>query len=414
MRSLPGRLAALCAVLLVCSCGRDPVLSPTATGSSSLAATSASNTSVVLTLRSGTESLAGVRVWARHASNAPGADWQPAGETDGRGKCTLPVRRAGSSYYHFKATNASGHLVGRWDSVPVNGGTETHLTLDTGGGREAHPIPHPMIRRFALPGGGEIEMVRVPAGRFTMGSPEAEPGRDSDEGPQTTVTLTEDFYLSRVEVTQDLWLRVMGTAPWRVFRDAAERVGMAGVTVAEDGPHYPVESAGWAGVEAFVDALNAHAGDEVYRLPTEAEWEYAARAGSGDGWSADRYGKMDAYGWVRGNTVDAGRPNAQPVGTKLPNRWGLFDLHGNVAEWVQDWYRPYRGGHLTDPQGPLTGIHADRGYRSKKVVRGGSFVDSAPRTADRDFADTQGMGSGIGFRLVRVVEAASPRVAGLR
>jgi len=89
---------------------------------------------------------------------------------------------------------------------------------------------------------------------------------------------------------------------------------------------------------------------------------------------------------------------------KLPNRWGLYDVYGNVAEWVQDWYRPYRGGHLTGPAGPLSGIHADCGYRSKKVVRGGSVVDTVPRSADRSFSDTEGIGSGTGFRLVRVVD----------
>jgi len=161
-------------------------------------------------------------------------------------------------------------------------------------------------------------------------------------------------------------------------------------------------------VQAFIDALNAHAGRDVYRLPTEAEWEYFARADSDDRWSfGDSEADLEAFGWVKGNTINHGQPHAQPVGTRLPNRWGLYDVHGNVAEWVEDWYRPYRGGHLTDPQGPLSGIHADRGYRSKKVIRGGSFVDDAPRTADRDFSDTKGIGSRIGFRLVRAADRVS-------
>lgn len=91
----------------------------------------------------------------------------------------------------------------------------------------------------------------------------------------------------------------------------------------------------------------------------------------------------------------------------MPNAWGLYDVHGNVAEWVQDWYRPYTGGFRVDPSGPTSGLHVDYGYRSRKVVRGGAFTDgpSKTRSAARGYADTQGAGVGIGFRLAREVAA---------
>ena len=413
MRSLPGRLCALLGVLLVCSCGHDPSLSPTAVGSvTHQAASVAPDLSVVLTLRRGSAApIADTHVWVRHASNGSSVAWIYGGVTDGRGKCTLPIHRNHSSgYYQFKAAHKDGTLLARWGSIPLNGGQEVHLTLDLNGQRSAYAIPLPRVRRFAIPGGDVLEMVFVSGGRFRMGSAEGEPGRDEDEGPRTGVTLTEGFYVSRCEITQRQWTRVIGTTPWRSFRETAERFGLDNVTVAEDGDFHPAESTGWEGAQTFVDALNAHAGAAVYRLPTEAEWEYFARAGSDDRWSfGDMASDLEDYGWVRGNTEDRAEPYAHVVGAKLPNRWGLYDVYGNVAEWVQDWYRPYRGGHLTDPQGPLSGIHADRGYRSKRVIRGGSFVDVAPRSADRSFADTEGIGSGIGFRLVRIADPIPER-----
>lgn len=416
MRSLPGRLAALLGVVLVCSCGSDRALSPTALGQvTRQAATSAQNTrlSVVLTLRDAFDPIEGADVWVRRASNGSDAAWVYGGSTDGRGKCSLPhLPGDRSGYFHFKASRSDGSLLNIWDSIPLNAGFETHLALSTSGRRSLHTIPKPTSRLFTLPGGGEIEMVFVPAGAFRMGSDPDEPGRDQDEGPPTRVSLTDGFYVSRCEITQEQWLRVVGTAPWRSFRETAERFGLQNVTVAEDGDYFPAESVGWDGAQLFVDALNAHAGADVYRLPTEAEWEYVARAGSGDRWSfGDRRADLEAFGWTRDNTINAGSPHAQPVGTRLPNRWGVYDVYGNVAEWVQDWYRPYSGGHLTDPQGPLSGIHADHGYRSKKVIRGGSITDAEPRSADRDFADTEGVGSGIGFRLVRAVVAPERALA---
>ncbi len=106
-------------------------------------------------------------------------------------------------------------------------------------------------------------MVHLSGGAFVMGSREGERGRGVDEGPSTTVTLTEGLYVSRCEITQKQWRNVVGTAPWQSYRETAERFGLA-VTVAEDGDFYPVESVGWDGVQLFIDALNSHAGADVY------------------------------------------------------------------------------------------------------------------------------------------------------
>ena len=165
MRSLPGRLCALLGVVLVCSCGHDPSLSPTAVGSvTQLAASVAPDLSVVLTLRRGSAApIADAHVWVRHASNSSSTAWIYGGATDGRGKCTLPINRnRPSGYYEFKATHKDGTLLARWGSIPLNVGQEVHLTLDLNGERSAYAIPLPRIRRFAIPGGDVLEMVLSP------------------------------------------------------------------------------------------------------------------------------------------------------------------------------------------------------------------------------------------------------------
>ena len=122
-----------------------------------------------------------------------------------------------------------------------------------------------------------------------------------------------------------------------------------------------MEKVSWDDVQEFIRRLNATVGEERYRLPTEAEWEYAARAGT----SGDRYGNLGAIAWYEDNSGD----RTHPVGRKAPNAWGLYDMLGNVWEWVEDWYGDYPGGAVTDPAGPVSG--------SKRVSRGGSWYDSA-------------------------------------
>ena len=224
-----------------------------------------------------------------------------------------------------------------------------------------------------LPGGATMEMVWIEPGTFTMGSPDTEEGRDShDEGPQHEVTITQGFYLGKFELTQGQWESVMGTTPW------------AGQSYVQEDPNNPAVYILWNDMQAFIDSLNTAEGSDVYRLPSEAEWEYACRAGTETRWSfGDDESQLGQYAWYKDNAYDVGEAYAHEVGTKLPNPWGLYDMHGNVWEWCQDWYDPnyYSVSPSVDPTGPSTptpGIETP-------VARGGAFSHSARyvRSADR-------------------------------
>jgi formylglycine-generating enzyme required for sulfatase activity len=162
-----------------------------------------------------------------------------------------------------------------------------------------------------------IDFVLIAAGEFLMGS---ESG-DSDEKPVHRVRISKNFYLGKYEVTQAQWHAVMGDNPSRFKGDTL-----------------PVEQVSWEDAQKFIERLNAQEGGTKYRLPTEVEWEYAARAGTTTAYSfGDNPRPLGEYAWFSenfGNTT-------HPVGQKQPNPWGLYDMHGNVWEWVQDWYGPY-------------------------------------------------------------------------
>ena len=226
-----------------------------------------------------------------------------------------------------------------------------------------------------------MKFVLIPAGTFIMGSPLNEPGRDSDEG-RHKVTLTRPFYIQTTEVTQGQWQAVMGENPSH-FRDCGETC--------------PVEMVSWHDTQRFIARLNAMAGVYTYRLPTEAEWEYAARSGSQSALSNGIItvtgcaydAKLDHIGWYCGNSGNKSHPVAQ----KQPNSWGVYDMHGNVWEWCHDWYGNYPSGPVTDPQGPAVGLI--------RVNRGGSwwwfarFCRSANRIRYMPFDQTED----TGFRL---------------
>ena len=226
-----------------------------------------------------------------------------------------------------------------------------------------------------LPREVPLVMVRVPSGSFVMGSPEGERGRFDTEGPQTTVLLTRDYYVGKYPVTQNQWLSLMvwpGTEPSSEFGK---------------GPHHPAYWISWYDAQSFITALNTHItatgqGPLTVRLPSEAEWEYAARAGTttrfffGDSLGCDDFEADCAAGVLPGNRSDymwwLGNSGGQcrPVGQKLPNRFGLHDMHGNIWEWVHDWYADsLPGGSVTDPAGPGTG--------TLRVARGGSWGHQA-------------------------------------
>jgi len=237
-----------------------------------------------------------------------------------------------------------------------------------------------------------MKLVPLPAGVFTMGSPLTEKGRGTDEG-QVRVSILRPFLISRTVVTKAEWKAVMKTEPWK---------GQRCVVAGDDAPAVYVD---WHDAVAFCRKLTTHeraAGwlekGEHYRLPTEAEWEYACRAGTKSAWSfgADPR-KLDDHAWYYGNTGDRKEAYAHRVGRKKPNPWGLCDMHGNVYEWCSDWYKPALAGG-DDPQGPSTGTF--------KVLRGGGWgYDPARcRSADRNKNDPSFTDFSGGFRVVLAAE----------
>jgi len=217
------------------------------------------------------------------------------------------------------------------------------------------------------------DFVWIAPGTFDMGSPENEAGRKDDE-IRHPVTLTNGFWMSKYEVTQQQWAVVMGENP--SFLRGEDR---------------PIENVSWDDVQRFLDRLNGSEGTD-FRLPTEAEWEYACRAGSS---AAYCFGAVEArlaeFGWYAENSD--GQTHA--VGQKKPNAWGLYDMHGNVTEWCQDWASVYDPGGAVDPTGPEWG--------TRRVGRGGSFavVSEKCRAADRSAADPANRGADLGFRVCR-------------
>jgi formylglycine-generating enzyme required for sulfatase activity len=253
-----------------------------------------------------------------------------------------------------------------------------------------------------------MTFVRIPAGSFTMGSPPDEPERGSGE-VQHKVTLTKSYYMQTTEVTNgqfvsflnDINKRGPDGEPW--FRTKSESSsshiqGDTGNYHVESGyEDHPVIYVSWYGATAMAEWLSTKEAKN-YRLPTEAEWEYAARAGTttpfafGNCLSTDHENYHGNYplsgcskGEYRGTTVITGSLSANP--------WGLYDVHGNVWEWVCDWYSAYSTTDVSDPTGPATG--------SNRVVRGGSWYDFARycRSADRDRGDPDDAYNILGFRL---------------
>ena len=236
-----------------------------------------------------------------------------------------------------------------------------------------------------LPGGARMDMVWIGRGSFPMGSPADEPGRDQNEGPQHQVTIRRGFYMGKYEITQAQWVSVMGTRPW---------AGKSNVT---EHPEHPATHISWDDVQVFIRRLDEWAGARGYRLPTMAEWEYACRAGTETPWSfGEDESELKKYAWYSENAWEVGERYAHAVGTKLSNPWGLYDMHGNVWEWVQDWYsnKPYRNPQKVDPKGPEKGF--------LRVGRGGAFGNYSHvlRSANRSGGDPTSRNAGTGARLV--------------
>jgi formylglycine-generating enzyme required for sulfatase activity len=226
-----------------------------------------------------------------------------------------------------------------------------------------------------------MEFVYIEPGTFMMGSPAGEKGRDSDE-KQHRVTLTKGFYMQTTEVTQGQWKAVMANNPSH-FKQC--------------GDDCPVEKVSWEDVQKFIRKLNQKEGATKYRLPTEAQWEYAARAGSNTAFAngdmketgCGRDPHLWEMGWYCGNSGK----RTHSVAQKKPNAWGLYDMHGNVWEWCQDWYGAYPSGSVTDPEGPPSGV--------SRVLRGGSWNNNARycRSANRNRNKPGNRNNNLGFRL---------------
>ena len=218
-----------------------------------------------------------------------------------------------------------------------------------------------------------MEFLWIPQGAFVMGSPEDEEGRNDDE-VQHAVRISQGFWMGKYEVTQGEWEAVMGENP-SDFKECGSRC--------------PVDSVSWEDVQEFTQKLNERESGSGYRyrLPSEAEWEYAARAGT----TGARYGELEEIAWYEANSGE----EPHPVGMKRANAWGLHDMLGSVWEWTADWYETYPTGSVTDPEGPSTG--------SNRVARGGSWYYYAGyvRSADRRDDSPGYRHYNIGFRLVR-------------
>ncbi len=220
-----------------------------------------------------------------------------------------------------------------------------------------------------------MEFVLIPAGEFLMGCSDGDSECDDSEKPQHKVKISKPFYLGKYEVTQGQWEKVMGANP-SYFKNC--------------GVDCPVENVSWNDVKQFIQKLNADGRKGKYRLPTEAEWEYAARGSDTLTNRKSRYGNPDEIAWYDKNSGGT----THPVGKKKPNAFGLYDMLGNVWEWTEDWYGNYQNGSETDPKGPESGL--------LRVLRGGSwgFIVESARALNRGSNIPNNRDIFFGFRLV--------------
>jgi formylglycine-generating enzyme required for sulfatase activity len=232
----------------------------------------------------------------------------------------------------------------------------------------AKSLGKPLEAKFDLGNGVGLDMMLIPAGDFMMGSPESEKGRANHE-TQHAVTLTKPFYMGKYEVTQEQWESVMGNNPSN-----------------NKGEKLPVTNVSWDDCQNFIKKLNEK-NKGKYRLPTEAEWEYACRAGTTTAYSfGDSITKSDA---------NYGGSDTKAVGSYKPNAFGLYDMHGNVYEWCEDWKADYPKESVIDPKGPATG--------DSRVLRGGFFLgdESRIRSSYRSINSPTYRDLNGGFRLAK-------------
>jgi len=247
------------------------------------------------------------------------------------------------------------------------------------------PTPEPPFESIINTLGMNLNL--IPNGTFKMGSPENEEGRNEDE-TQHEVTISKAFYMQTTEVTQEQWTAVIGNEPWK---------GKGNV---KEGPNYAASHVSWNDAVAYCKTLSGKEG-KTYRLPTEAEWEYACRAGTQTTWNFGGDEKeLGDYAWYDKNAWDIDEKYAHQVELKKPNAFGLYDMHGNVYEWCHDYHGGdyYKQSPAQDPTGPASG--------SSRVLRGGSWNYYSPstRSAYRGRIDADNRGNLGGFRLVRELD----------
>ncbi len=259
--------------------------------------------------------------------------------------------------------------------VVINGGRKAHLFANFTTGQvavleeEKEKPPFEPFKIVEIGKDVKIELVWCPPGTFMMGSPDDEANRDPDEGLHR-VTLTQGFWMGKTEVTQRQWESVMEANPSR-----------------SKDPDLPVEMVSWEECRTFIRKLNKKVKDGGFRLPTEAEWEYACRAGT----NGLYHGTLKSVAWY----VDNNGGTTHAVGQMQANAWGLFDMHGNVWEWCQDWYGNYPTNSVSDFTGPRSG--------TARVNRGGSWRgrDFFCRSANRGWIDPEFRGDLLGLRLAK-------------
>lgn len=246
--------------------------------------------------------------------------------------------------------------------------------------KEGAPTPMLLNQEITvdLGNGVTMQMVLIPTGEFLMGLPDSVTTAWGDEKPQHRVRISKPFYLAKYEVTQQQWQTVMGNNP-SVFT----------------APRNPIENVSWNDAKAFCDRVAQKDGKE-YRLPTEAEWEYACRGGAQTQWSfGDNESNLEEYAWFAGNSSH----QTHGVGQKMPNAWGLHDMHGNVWEWCRDCYDDsyYQNSAAEDPEGPTSG--------SRRVTRGGSWDNQANgcRAASRGNSAIEYRYRNLGFRVAMTI-----------
>jgi len=248
------------------------------------------------------------------------------------------------------------------------------------------PLPNEIV--IDLPGLPEdatpLILGRIPAGRFLMGRYPGEQDSHVHEDPQHLVTISRDFYLGKYEITKAQWQAVMGSTPW-----------LGKIYVLND-PDSPAVYISWNDCHDFIDALS-QSNQGTFRLPSEAEWEYACRAGTQTRfyWGDDPdYAQIGQYAWYSKSAYNIGERYAHIVGLKLPNAWGLYDMSGNVHELCQDFYGIYPSEAEIDPMGPASGFY--------RVLRGGGWGNysySNCRSAERGGNDPGFRDSDDGFRI---------------